>query len=74
VREVHLFGGRVAQVDDADFAEVDRFRWYGTDNGGPVHAYRHVSGWSELELAPHTPVVFRDGNTLNCQRSNLVRR
>lgn len=67
-------------IDAADAAEVGRFNWTAFVRPGTVYAERHVDGATVLlhrfvaslagEVDKRT-VDHRDGNGLNCRRSNL---
>ncbi len=77
--EIHLTRGYVATVDDED-AHLSVFRWRAQVAPRTVYAKRHVrlsdGRWSTQYLhravLPGVPRVdHRDGNGLNCRRSNL---
>lgn len=82
MKEIELTQGRVALVDDEDFEELNRFKWF-------AHRWRH--GWyakrnlQRVEgkrpfLSMHCQIMgkisglemdHRDGNGLNNQKDNL---
>lgn len=77
--ELHIYGGHVALVDDADYAYVSNFKWHMQGNY-IVHSksmYEHISLHRMLmaaELADtpaNTQVDHIDGDKFNNQRSNL---
>jgi hypothetical protein len=76
---LRLNQGRVASVDDADLANLSKFKWFYHDQG---YAFRHA--WIKRRLRTvylhqHLmdppdghQVLFRDHNGLNCRRGNLL--
>lgn len=77
MKEISLSNGGAALVDDEDFALVSQYRWI---RGGRNKRYViHVpAGGKWLMMARLVSgaergqsVAWRDGNTLNCQKSNL---
>ena len=81
--EIKLTRGFMARVDDADHAWLRQYIWHATqDKNGNLYAQRseRVNG-KQIKLimgrmitnAPKGSVVkYRDGDTLNNQRANLV--
>lgn len=81
MKEIELSQGFVAQVDDSDFDQVSKFRWWAMRyKNGATYAFRNAkqpSGkWQRQYLhqflLPGFPEVHHDdGNGLNNQRRNL---
>lgn len=78
MREIPLTQGKVAIVDDDDFEELNKFKWYANANGfkGRVYAvrsskkrirmHRQIMGFPERMDIDHI-----NGNTLDNRKSNL---
>ena len=82
MKEIALSQGLVALVDDEDFEELNKYRWYAHKPKGAnvFYAIRHpkmIKGVRLGKIAMHAEVVgFKgadhiDGNGLNNQKSNL---
>jgi hypothetical protein len=78
VREVALTKGYVALVDDEDYDLVSRHKWQAKEGKSKVYATRHGAGSATIYLhrfllgvGPAAQVDHKDGNGLNCVRSNL---
>lgn len=80
MKEIQLTRGKVALVDDEDFAELNKIKWWaGQERGGVTYA----QGWIKetksrrrmhqiLINAPKgMQIDHKDGNGLNNQRENL---
>src|SRR6266478_5823484 len=78
MREIELVGGLIALVDNADFELVSTFRWYKhqpprsktpyakvNPKQGNVLLHRLILGF------PSYHIDHKNGNGLDCQRSNL---
>lgn len=78
MKEIQLTQGKVALVDDEDFEELNRFKWFAHNNHGytfyamrtvdekAVRMHRVVLGVTKGQIIDHI-----DGNGLNNQKSNL---
>jgi len=80
-----LTKGKVVEVDDEDYEKVSQFDWYAheTNYNGKKKYYAmrrpHIMGIKRelllhrfiLNLKKRDTVRFIDGNSLNCQKSNL---
>lgn len=81
MREIPLTKGYVALVDDEDYEDVSRFKWYAVVKGHGVYAARHDETNPQgaalylhrylTDAEPLQPIDHRDRNTLNCARRNL---
>jgi hypothetical protein len=84
MKEIPLTQGKVARVDDLDFARLSKFKWtfhrehrseYAircVPNTGPGPRQRMLKMHREiLDVRPDEIVDHRDGDGLNCQRYNL---
>ncbi len=78
MKELPLSDGRVALVDDDVFDEIAHLTWFVNQNTFVTHKYRegrskHLILRRYVTKANDGDVVrHKDGNILNCQRSNLV--
>jgi hypothetical protein len=81
MKEIPLTQGKVALVDDEDFEELNRFKWYARrdDRRGKYYAQRKVGPCSPIILM-HRVIIktldglitdHKDGNGLNNQKTNL---
>lgn len=80
MKTIPLSQGKVALVDDIDFAWLSSRTWHAAQaKRGMWYAYSHSSG-TDTKLAMHRAIVsqlglyqvdHRDGNGLNNQRHNL---
>lgn len=83
MKEIYLSQGKIAIIDDEDFDRVNAFKWCAsTDANGTCYAcrwdristnkrrrltlHRFIINAGETELVDH-----RNGDTLDCRRSNL---
>lgn len=81
MKELQLSQGLFAQVDDEDFETASAFKWTALKQKRTYYAYRMVKRDGKqkaiylhrwLMKTPRDMVTdHRDGNGLNCQRSNL---
>jgi hypothetical protein len=81
MRLIPLTQGKYAQVDDEDYPALIGFNWQAAHQDGRWYAVRqetrngkryNVRLHREVIVAPpYTPVLFKDGDSLNCQRDNL---
>jgi hypothetical protein len=77
MKEIPLTQGYVALVDDADYERVMAFKWHAKVDDNTVYAahtvhYRKVMLHNFiLNPAPGFRADHKDGNGLNCQRTNL---
>lgn len=80
MKTVLLTQGKVALIDDADYAVVSQFKWCAVKNGERFYAARNIrkpNGKQKLQylhqfLLPGVGKIdHRDGNSLNDQRYNL---
>lgn len=76
MRTIPLTQGYEAIVDDEDYGLVMKHKWYTNRVGNHIYAYRN--GYSRTPLhrfLMKPPIGFvvdhKDGNGLNCQRSNM---
>ncbi len=79
-KEIPLTRGMVAIVDDADFAELSKFKWYAGQAGrGKFYPVSNIKGQTVrmhtflLGKSPGLVVDHRDRDGMNNQRSNLRR-
>lgn len=78
MKKISLTQGQFAVVDDADFEQLNQFKWFAHKRTGNFYAVRrkdgkHVSMHREL-LGITDPSILgdhKDRNTLNNQRNNL---
>lgn len=82
MKEIQLSNGGVALVDDEDFEDMNRFKWFGHSEGNTVYAWRHqYNGHREygkvkmhrqiMKAKPGEILDHADSNGLNNQKSNL---
>lgn len=82
MKEITMFNGMVALLDDSDFEAASKFHWYPHRDGKTYYAYAHTPKRdgrdSVIKLhrlltsaPPNVLVDHRDGNGLNCQRYNM---
>jgi hypothetical protein len=82
IRQIPLTQGRVALVDDADYAWLSQWKWCYADNGnGKGYAIRYeYTGGKPRRIAMHRLIMsapqnmkvdHQDGDGLNNTRSNL---
>lgn len=70
MKQIELTQGKFALVDDADYEELNRYKWYYNEGCAVrqgVLMHRHI-----MQAKPGQIVRHLDGNGLNCQRSNLA--
>ena len=81
VKEIPLTQGKIALVDDADFDELNQFKWFASRNKKNWYALRStkINGKS-VQIRMHDVLLnppegklpdHKDGNGLNNQRDNL---
>ena len=72
-----LTQGMLTTVDDKDFIELARYKWYVTKSSNAYYSRRNIKGGSiymhrQIMNCPSGSEVHHiDGDTLNNQRSNL---
>ena len=85
MKEIPLTQGKVALVDDADYTELNQFKWYALkDHSGNFYAVRHppkIDGKQHmiymhrqilgLEHGDPREIDHRDHNTLDNRRGNI---
>lgn len=82
MREIPLTQGKVARIDDDDYQELSKFKWYAKIEGTNVYAAMHRNNRDGklttirmhrliLKTAGNKICDHIDGNGLNNQRSNL---
>jgi hypothetical protein len=75
MREIPLVGGKVALVDDNNYDQLLKFKWYYVDHKYTFYAMRHPGTvYMHRELLKHClnmEIDHIDGNGLNNQKSNL---
>lgn len=81
MKEIPLTQNKIALVDDADFDELNKHKWYAACIQGEWYAARNVTMVSgkQRQLLMHCAILpaggklrdHKDGNGLNNQRSNL---
>ena len=80
MKTISLHCGRIAQVDDRDYARLSKFRWSYDGVGYAQRSVRTERGW-RIKRMHHDILPIKkgqfidhiDGNRLNNQRSNLRR-
>ncbi len=83
MKQIPLSQGKFALVDDSDHPLLSEFRWcYRGEKGKEGYAVRHakVDGKDRLlylhrslmQPPPDHEVIFRNGDTLDCRRENLL--
>ena len=79
MREIPLTQGYIALVDDDDYADLIRFKWFSCTRHRVVYPATHISGGGELLMPQHIMgkpargflIDHIDHNGLNNQRQNL---
>ena len=83
MREIQLTQGKVAQVDDEDFEELNQFKWFARKLRNTYYVGRnsiYVSGEKRKVIDMHCIIIGKlkglqtdhiDGNGLNNQKNNL---
>lgn len=82
MKTINLTQGKVALVDDADYKWFNQWRWYAAKEGENYFARRvvYTNGKGKtvqlhrliMDVPKRQLMEWIDGNTLNCQRNNLV--
>ena len=79
---IYLTKGQTAIVDDADYGELYRFKWFASKSAGDYYAKRwtrkneaktkliYMHRWI-MKCPDDKQVHHKDGDTLNNQRANL---
>lgn len=77
MKEIPLTQGLVARVDDADYSELSKFKWY-AHKGYAVRNLPGENGGNQKRIAMHQVLLpgadeidHEDGNRANNQRYNL---
>lgn len=81
MKEIPLTKGRVALVDDEDFIEISKHKWYANHDTHTIYAQRTptIEG-KQITIRMHRYILnapygqkvdHKDGNGLNNQRNNL---
>lgn len=81
MKEIPLTQGKVALVDDEDYARLMQFKWFVVHNGKKWYASRKLEGLKrknkflhrEILGEIHAPLVVDhiDGDGLNCAKENM---
>jgi len=80
VREIRLWGGYKAIVDDIDYDRLSRFKWHTLRSRDKLYPARTVGDRKSpprmmshdiLERIADRKIIYFDGNPLNNRRSNL---
>ncbi len=83
MKEIQLTQGKVAQVDDEDFEELNQFKWFARKSRNTYYAGRnsaYVAGKKRKTINMHCVIMgelkelqtdHADGNGLNNQKDNL---
>lgn len=81
MKEIKLTQGKVALVDDADFEELSKYKWYAERSSNTFYAMRNVrKNFHYVSVRMHKQIMkppknkqadHRDHNGLNNQRENL---
>ncbi len=81
MKEISLSKGLIALVDDADYEELSKYKWYASMNRKHYARRHHMVNGKKSKLYMHRQILgitdkkifvdHIDGNGLNNQRSNL---
>lgn len=80
MKEILLTQGKVALVDDEDYEELNKFKWYANELRKTHYAMRHMKGSHKTIILMHRVIMncpngmfidHIDHNGLNNQKSNL---
>lgn len=80
MKEIKLTQGKVALVDDEDYEELNKYKWYANKIRNTYYAMRHMSKNHKKIILMHREVMdlsnkmfvdHIDGNGLNNCKSNL---
>lgn len=80
MKEIPLTRGKVALVDDDMFEELNRYKWYATDDGYASRSFSRIKGIRRRNISMHRQIMGTpegmdtdhiDHNRLNNQRTNL---
>jgi hypothetical protein len=76
MKEIILTQGKVALVDDEDFIELNKYKWYAHHSKNKWYAIRYNKGYKNIKM--HRQILnfpketdHINGNGLDNQRSNL---
>lgn len=77
MKKIALTQGKFTKIDDSDYENLNKFKWYAKKSGNTFYAYRNLNGKSIMMHAfiIKTPkgsdTDHIDGDGLNNQRNNL---
>lgn len=79
MKEIQLTQGKVALVDDEDYAHLLTIKWWADHSGGGIYYARGTIGGKQIRMHryilgitdPKIDVDHKDRDTLNNQRDNL---
>jgi hypothetical protein len=80
MKEIQLTQGLKALVDDNDYEEFNKYKWYAHKGGNTFYVERHMKGNHKIKILMHRAIMnvnvgmfvdHIDGNGLNNCKSNL---